>query len=174
MTVTISEPERLDSRTWRTSWSSDLEDPAFYVYRDGYLVAVTALGSMEFHIEGGESLVLEILDDADALPAAGFPGRLLLAWNSVDDADHYMIEEYVDSEWMERAQIADAGKPCFTWRTRFLEDCTEHQFRITPVGTNGNEGDPLTFIVLMVRHPDVPDVAYDYDDETAKVTISAA
>lgn len=62
----------------------------------------------------------------------------------------------------------------FLWRSGVLADSTTHQFRVTPVGVNGNAGATKTFSLLMVRTPDVPAVTYAYDPGTGAVTIAAA
>jgi len=172
MTVTLETAQRTGTRTWRLSWSSGLSDPTFYVYRDGELVGSTAQTSMDFLVDAGDSLVVEVLDDPDALPVAGYPARLLLAWGQVDNAEAYRVEEYIGSAWVLRAKVQDRGNQCFTWKSRPLEDCTSHQFRVVPVGDNANLGTALALTVLMVRHPDVPDVDYSYSALSATITIS--
>jgi len=174
MTVTIATPEQIDAQNWRVTWTSDVEDPTYYVRRDGELIATTSQTAMFFFVESGESLSLEVLDDADEVAAAGYPGRITLTWGDVAATDHYRVEEYVAAAWTLRTTVTDDGSKYFTWNSRYLEDCTTHQFRIIPVGTNGNQGTALTLTVLMVRHPDVPDVTYSYDSGDAKVTIAAA
>jgi hypothetical protein len=66
------------------------------------------------------------------------------------------------------------GRRYFTWLTRVLEDQAQHQFRVTPVGSNGNAGAAKNFAVLMTRIPDPPSVSYSYDAGTGAVTIAAA
>ena len=63
----------------------------------------------------------------------------------------------------------------FAWQSRFLEDSASHRFRVVPVGANGNDGTPREFLVLMVRVPDPPAVAYTYNGTPANtVTIASA
>jgi hypothetical protein len=172
MAVTINEPKQVDSRSWLVSWSSDEDNPTYYVYKDGRIVGTTKDTQMIFTVEPGEALVIEVLDDEDAEPQTAYPGRLMLRWYQSPATDYYLVQEYYGGSWVTRKKVADLGQGYFAWQTRFLEDSTVHQFRIVPVGTNGNEGTAKTFSVLMVRHPDVPDVDYSYSDTTNKVTIS--
>lgn len=174
MSVTISSAVRVDSRTWRLAWSSDLEDPVFYVWRDGRLVASTPDTSMLFTAAVGESLLVEVLDDSTASPLAAWPSRARLEWRGAAGAERYRVEEYVSGEWTARDYVRDRGEGWFSWESRVLEDSASHQFRVTPVGANGNDGAPRTFTLLMVRVPDVPDVDFAYDSDSRKVTVSAA
>lgn len=174
MTVTISQPQATGRNTFIVSWSSNLSDPTFYVYQDGKLISVTKQTQMSFSVQHGESLVVEVLDDASAKPVTAFPGRLTLNWYASADTDYYRIEEYVNSSWTLKASIDDSGQGYFTYRTRFLEDQTTHQFRIIPVGKNGNQGTAKNFSCLMVRHPNPPDVNFSYSNDDETVTISAA
>lgn len=174
MSVTITSAVQTGPESYRVTYTSSLSEPTYYLYQDGTLVAVTELTSWTFIVPMGESLNVEILDDPDELPQAAFPGRLTLAWEGSDSVEYYRIDEYVSETWTERARIYDTGVLYYSWQTRFLEDVTSHQFRIVPIGMNGNEGALKAFTVLMVRHPTPPSVSYAYDSETAKVTISEA
>jgi len=176
MSVTIDSVRRVDLRSWIIVWSSDLGGtPTFYVYQDGVLVNTTVDTEMVFMAELGECPLVEILDDADAVPMTAYPGRLTLAWYATaapTGTDHYKIEEYVDAAWVIRANVREISAGYYKWKTRFLEDSTSHQFKITPVGVNGNDGAATTLVCLMVRHPNPPAVDYVYDDGTGKVTVS--
>lgn len=174
MSVTLNTPQKLDDYSWLVSWSSDLEDPTFYIYQDGLLINTTEQTEQVFTVEKGESLVVEVLDDPDAVPITAFPGRLTICWYASADTDHYRIEEYIDSAWKLRAKIKDLGEGYFKWKTRFLEDSQTHEFRILPVGINGNQGTAKEFSCLMVRHPSEKDVGYLYSNDTHKVTVSTA
>jgi hypothetical protein len=120
----------------------------------------------------GESLMIEVLDTADA-PAQAFRGRRLIWWYPVAGAVQYRIDEYVGSTWVQRALVQTMGIGFFSWKTRFLEDSTAHQFRVVPIGSNRNDGTPLLISEFMVRHPDPPEQDFSYDDETFVVTVNA-
>ncbi len=171
--VTIQPPERIGNKTVLFRYSSDLGGtPTFYIYLDGIRIAETKLTQYEIAIGINENSIVEILDDSDTQPQPVYPGRVRLGWFFVEDAQYYLIEEYVGAAWVPRRKVPDAGG-YHAWMSRFLEDCQTHQFRITPVGIDGNEGTAKTFTILMVRHPDVPDVAYSYSNSTNKVTVAA-
>ena len=172
MTVTIETVQQIDARSVRVLWSSGLGDPTFYVWLDGVYAYKTALTQGVFTMAAGAAVIIDVFDAAAAEPAAAYPGRLLLGWWPSPDVDYYRIDEYYNSAWLERVRVQDHGEGFFTWRTRFLADVTSHQFRIVPVGIDGNEGGAINLTSLMVRHPDPPDVAYAYDSGTTKVTIS--
>ena len=155
-------------------WASDQPSPTFSVYRDGALVTTTRQTSLVVSVPVGEAPVYEVLDDAGAGPAPGYPNYALLAWYASAGAASYRVEEWVSAAWAGRATLEDDGRGYFTWRSRALEDAATHQFRVTPVGANGNDGTPKSFVVLMVRIPTPPSVDYAYDAGTGAVTISAA
>ena len=175
MTVSIVRQIPAGVGAFRVEWSSDLGGtPTFYIYQDGQLIRTTESTSMIFRAPSGESLMIEILDSATETPQTAFPGRLTLSWEASTAVNYYLVEEYVASVWTERARVPDTNAYYFSWRTRYLEDVTTHQFRVTPIGTNGNTGARRTFSCLMVRHPDAPSVAYSYASGTGMVTVSAA
>lgn len=172
MSVTIRTAKQIDDRSVRLTWSSDGEDPTYYIWIDGVFAYETSLTEGVFPIVPGAAAIIDVFDSSSDEPSVAYPGRFLIGWWPSDAVDYYRIDEYYDSAWLERARVIDNGEGFFTWRTRFLEDVTSHQFRIVPVGTDGNEGTATTFTSLMVRHPDPPDVSYSYDSGTTKITIS--
>ena len=172
MTVSINSTEKIDSSTWLVKWSSDLTTPTFRIYRDSVLIKTTTQTQETFQVVKGESLLIEIRDDLST-PSLAYPGQLTLSWLATPATEKYKIEELVSSVWTLRAEITHQGQGSFKWVSRFLEDVTTHQFRITPVGKNGNEGTPKNFSSLMVRHPDVPAKNFGYDGSVTKtVTIT--
>ena len=179
MTVTLdpSSPQYVGPLAWRLSWTSDLPGATFYVYRDGVLIATTTGGSIIVTVEAGETPLIEVYDDASTSPMESHPGRIMLAWcasSGSPEVNYYRVDEYIGAAWVERARLRDDGRGYFTWRSRQLEDCTSHQFRIVPVGDNANEGAADTRTILMVRHPDPPEVSYTWDSGTRTITVSAA
>ena len=200
MSVTINPPQQIGLRSWLISWSSDRDNAVFYIYQGGELIDTTTITQKIFSVDEGESLDIEIIDEkvdranlrwnddpnlrwnddpcwmwdgSYALFKIGtYPGRLTLHWYASTGTLYYRIEEYVGAEWKLRAKIKDLGEGYFSWKSRYLEDSEVHEFRILPVGINGNQGTPKTFSCLMVRSPDEKDAGYDYSEDTKKVTIS--
>lgn len=130
--------------SWRLKYSSDLEDPIFYIYLDGVIIAETPQTQYDIAINMNESSVIEVLDDPDTQPMQIFPGKVRLGWFFVEGTDYYRIDEYIGSEWVERYRMPE-NNGYLSWQSRFLEDNQTHIFRITPVGTNGNEGTAKQF-----------------------------
>ncbi|MCW8129630.1 MAG: hypothetical protein KIS92_04520 [Planctomycetota bacterium] len=181
--VTFGETIQLGENAYRVTWSSDLGSPppdGYRVYRNGVLAGAGTLEEMDFTLEPGESLVIEVLDEADQEPATAFPNRMTLGWKPVAATREYRVEEYVGGSWIARKAVPEDGSPYYRWESRPLEDDTTHQFRVIPVGTNGNDGSALSFSALMVRYPDPPiadaDLAgrFSYDPDAQEVTISDA
>jgi hypothetical protein len=180
MAVTHETPRYVGGGRWRLAWSSGLGSPppdGYRIYRDGALVARTDLEVWDFVLRAGEQLVVEVLDDDDLQPAVAFPGKLTFGWRRVAGAAEYRVEEYVAGLWVVRRNVPETGAEWLEFTSRYLEDDATHQFRVTPVGKNGNEGTPVSFAVLMVRHPDTPvdeqdlDAEFSYSAATKKVTV---
>jgi len=170
------EPEQLDGRTWRLSWSYTGSADTFYLWLNGELAATTALQWFDVSGDPGEPLVVEVFDDSTESPSPTYPSRMRLGWfasTGAPAASSYRIDQYIAAAWVKRAAIPEDGRGFYQWVTRSLDDDTSHQFRIVPVAANGNEGTPVSFTALMVRHPDEPDVAIAYSSSTRKLTISA-
>lgn len=189
MTLTMHNPVRLGDApasgsgggVYRFAWSSDQDEPTFWVYRAGKLIQKSKATSIELTLKAGESAVLFVSEGEPAQLPTQWPGVASLHWDAASGTDYYLVEEYVSSSWVERARVRDRSvlnggseRNRFSWTSRTLEDVTSHQFRVTAVGTNGNSSTATSLTVLMVRKPDVPDVTFSYSNDTDKVTISAA
>ena len=167
--VTMQPIIQVGAGSFLLRFSSDQGDPIFYIYLDGILIAETTATEYTIAIAAGNQAIVEVLDDADAEPTEVFPGNVRLGWFFVDGVDYYRIDEYIAGEWTQRARVTD-NQAYRSWQSRFLEDGGSHQFRVVAIGTDGNEATAREFTVLMVRHPDSPDVSYAYSAGT--VTIS--
>ena len=171
--VTIQSLKQVGINALLVEYSSDLPTPTFYIYIDGILVTQTNQTEYMLLVSSTDNIIIEILDTAAAVPTEVFPGRIRLGWFWSDNTDYYRIDEYIASVWTERVKIKD-NTGYMDWQSRFLEDEQSHQFRLVPIGTNGNEGVAKEVTILMIRHPDTPDVSYAYSDSTNKVTITAS
>jgi len=175
MAITSFTATPLGGGAWRLAWVSSVVGATFYLYRDGVLVLTTRLTSTVVAVGGSESPVYEVLDDAAERPAAAHPPYAVLAWYASPAAAEYRVEELLAGEWTERTVVPDDGSGYFTWRSGVLADGQTHQFRVTPIGDNGNTGTAKSWSLLMVRVPDVPLVTYTYNGAGAgTVTIAAA
>lgn len=175
MSVTTLTVTRVGDVGFRLDFASDQPEPTFYVYRDGRAVSEGTQPSYLAVVLPGESPVFEVLDDAEAAPQEGYPAYVTLSWYAGGaDVDRYLVQQFVSGVWTTKATVRDSGRPYFTWRSGTLADVTSHQFRVIPVGDNGNQGTATSFTVLMVRYPDPPDVAFSYDEGTGEVTVAAA
>lgn len=174
MAVTLQQPVRVGSNAWLISYSSDLPSPVvFRIFQDGSLVATTTLQEYTVSIGAGAAPVIEVLDDPTALPITVFPGRLLLHWRRVDAAQSYRIDRLVGPQFVRQGEVPQSQLVgYYQFLTVFVEDDTVHTFRVVPI-SNGNDGTPRVFPVLMVRHPDPPVVNYAYNPTDQKVTISS-
>jgi len=174
MTVTIDTPVQVGQSSWRLTYSSTESSPTYYIYQDGSLLATTTQASWVFWLPAGESLMVEIFDDADAVATNAYPSRVTLHWYAPASVDYYRIDKYADAAWSEVGRVFDTGAPYYSWKTAVLSDVTSYTYRIVSIGDNGNEGAYREFTFLMVKHPAEPDVTYTYASGTAKVTVAEA
>ena len=172
MTISAVSKQSEGPGAWRLSWSSDAQPVR--VYRDGTLVDTTRANTRLFQVPVGEYAGIELRDADDTETSHGKPRRIKMQWTAEPDADYYRIEEYVDAAWVLRWTCAETGQTQYTWRSFALNDSTNYSFRVVPVGKNHNYGTAATTTVLMVRHPDTPDIEHSYRSETRIVTISEA
>lgn len=174
--ITSVNATRLEPGLWLLEWTSDLESPVFYLWQDGVFLFSTGAASAQVPTQVPSSPVFSVLDDPDVAPVNVFPASVVLQWQRPVDLAvlEYLVEEFVAAAWVERARIkAEADLWQYSFRSRALEDVTTHQFRVTPLGVNGNAGTPREYSVFMVRNPDPPAVEYSYDPDTKEITVSA-
>lgn len=173
MTVSVDEPVQVGSNAWELSWSSDVSEPLYRVYRNGKLVMQTRRSSVRFAMPVGECHMIEILDDVTEVAKKFGRPFARLGWNATAGATHYIIEQYVGGEWTLVAIVQETGKQRWHTYISALADDTTHQFRVTAVSKVG-AGTPTAVSYKLVRAPDPPYVDTSYDSGTGNVTIAAA
>lgn len=174
MTITFRDPVNVGVNHWRFRWTSDVSNPTFRVAKNGKLITETSLRSITLQLLAGD--VLDVSDDGSD-PDGTPDGAVELAWAGVAGAEKYRLEQETSpgsGTWNNLAVIRDDGRSQYKYKTAPLVDDTATSFRVTPVGTNGNDGTPAAINVTVPRHPSTPDVDYSYSDVTKKVTIAAA
>lgn len=171
MTVSVESIQQIGVGSWRVLWSSTIQDPTFYIWRDGQLMDVTTAEEYIFQVPAGEQLNLEVYDDESQKPVSAFPGKVVIGWYSVANTSRYIVQEYVGGEWLTRKTVNHTSAGYYSWESRFLEDSTSHQFRVVPQGVNGNAGAALTFEVFIVRFPDIPPQIFSYSEVDNTVTV---
>lgn len=153
--------------------SSTMALPAYRVFRDGVFVGRTHSNVIVVPLPIGGSVEVEIRDDA--LPAGtSAESFVVLQWDAIAGTDYYRVERFDDPDWILLDEVYDDGSPEYQWQSPQLGIETSVQFRITPVGTNGNVGTPVTPTVTIAAPPAPPDVTYTFSGATKKVTIAAA
>lgn len=172
MTVTINSINRISSEAVQIKYSSDLSNPVFFIYIDGELYDTTEAASAIIRINPGESPVISIIDSLipGEIPAY-YPKYAALTWWYLNGAVEYRIEEYIGSAWVVRDTIPENGKGYYLWKSRVLEDCVSHSFRVIPVDEKGNDGTAQEFEILMVRIPDEPQCEFSYSAVTGELTL---
>ena len=157
--VPIEEQQEVSPGNWRLFWLS-AEDGTFYVWRNGTLLTTTSSKWITVQLEPGESVYVEVYDSPTDVPTGKYSRRLVLEWAGHEDAAWYTIEQYIDGEWTTVGSMYRTDY--HRYPTNVLPDCAESRFRITPVGTNGANGQPQYFSAFVVGYPDqvVTDVTY--------------
>lgn len=180
MTVTYEIPVRVDTNAFEIGFSSGVTKPVpFRVFLDRSLIkswdSADGTGTVLINVGAGSSPFLEVLDKACSVPELAFPGNILIHWLAVTGAVSYRVEELVSGVWTLRNSLIDNGEPAFSWKSKWLTDITIHKFQISAIDAANNEGLAASYSILMVRHPDVPNVTYTYNGSgTPTVTIAAA
>jgi len=171
MAVTGLTVRRMGVTGWRLGWDSGAG--TVYVWQDGVLVGTTSARHWDVTVPGGWYPVFVVTDDATELPQ-GYPGQVVVQWYRVVGAGHYLVHELVSGSWVRRARVRERGQGYYRWTSGWLEDGASHRFRVTAYGEDGNAGTAAGLAVLMVRHPDPPDVGLSYSSVTGKVTVAAS
>jgi len=175
MAVTMLAPRRLDFYTYQFRWSSDLATPTFYVYAHGRYLGPTTAQRMIFRCEPGQSLRVEVYDAFGDAPSFLHPDTIRLFWYAVASADHYLVEQYIDTSWESLAKVPHSDREnAYTWDSAQLADNTTHQFRVSAIDAAGNASTAVERSMLMVRHPDPPVAALSYNPATREPTITLA
>ena len=159
----------------RISWTSTNPDARFFVFVDGIQrLSNSLITFIDISVQVGQNVFVQVFDSENDIARAGFPNRFTLGWFRVPATAQYRVEEFVSAVWIVRARINDLGEGFFQFISGPLADDTVHQFRVIPVGTNGNDGTALTFSTRMIRIPDPPSVVHTYNGSgTPTFTVTA-
>lgn len=174
MTVTMEKPVLTDpvgGNSWRLRWSSSESDPLYRIYKDGRQIAETGRGSIVITGGTGEMATIEVRDDA-LPPSYAVRPRVDIVWDAVADTKEYRVEKFVGAAWTLVGVEKDRGTASYRFKSPVLSD-TIHQFRVVPVGTDGNKGTPVAINFPLARHPDEPDTNQTYSSGTGLVTVAA-
>ena len=159
--------------TYRLSWTSDQtinNANPYRVYVDGILASKQVGSTFDIRIPSSQNPVIEVLDISSAVPSIAYPGYLELGWQLDTDALQYQISQMNnDGLWVQQAiQNQDLTTAWQTYTTPVLSDQVTAQWKVTPIDSAGNYGVPVSFMVLMVRYPDVPQPLWTYNGSVSK------
>ncbi|KPK72132.1 MAG: hypothetical protein AMJ84_04860 [Acidithiobacillales bacterium SM23_46] len=164
---------RLGGRSFEFFFTSTLDNPLYRIFVDGVRVAVQRSGRFLHTVPPDAHSDVQVLDEAGVTPdsAQSFPR---LSWPPVANTGSYRVEQYIDGEWRTRQRILDDGRDGYKWQSPMIIAGAEQQYRVTPVGADGNDGTPVTPAVTIAALPAPPVVDMTYDNETHKVTLTEA
>ena len=157
-------------------------------FEDGVSVGRSADPAHTRAVELNDAVEVECIatryDDFDAHRNApqSYPAWRRIEWQPsvTGDVDHYRIDhatgESTPASWTEVGRLRHDAREIYSFRSAALADLTFHWFRVTPVGTDGNDGTAKVFTPESqhVRRPDAPDFDTSFDDGTQRITISEA
>lgn len=172
MAVTVRPPVYTAPGAVMIAWASDLDEPTFYVYRNGRFVGSTPNGSGAFNLRSDEPMVLDVFDDPAERPEYAASPIAELRFAAVADGERYPIERLVDGEW-ELEQLRSTGGAEHRHRTGPISE-DGATFRVTAILPGQGSSSATEVTANIVRHPDGPDVDLSYDNGTNVVTVSAA
>lgn len=156
---------------YRAEWESTIIDATFYIFVNGEEYGETTSNLFDFPVGEGETVTIDVFDVIGQTPEHAFPSNMTLAWLQIDGFQGYRIEKFVNAAWVVLETLAQEDYRYRTFVSETLEDETVHDFRIVPIGGDGNDGTPLPVSGLMVRRPDNPEFTAVYDDPTRTITI---
>lgn len=178
MSVTYSSVDVIDPMSVRIKGTTDATLPAtIRIYIMGLLsstlTSTDGYWQFDLQVSDGQQQYVQVIDDAVSREDYAYPGQMTLAWQGKAGAASYRIDEFVGSDWVAQFTVQDRGEGAFTYLTHWLNDATTYQFRVMPIGADGNDGTALEFEFDFVRHPDVPNVTYPVD-AGGNLTVTAA
>lgn len=148
---------------------SNATDAVYYWYREGVLVGQTRWGELVVSVESGAGVVFEVLDDVNAVPAAGVPEGVLLTWDHRTGAVGYEVRDATDPEDVVVLGRVQASGQRLVWQSGALAAGTR-ELQIVPVFERGQEGPARVVSLVVVRRPGAPAVSgVSYDGETGEL-----
>ena len=161
---------QLGPRDWLLRYSSDLPDPIFRIYRNGKKIATTIHGQHHVVVDSFDRADFEILD-TDEAAAYNVPYRGTIWWYGNPVVAYYLIEQWIDPDWVQQAEVFETGEPIYRWQTGVLPNNEESQFRIRAFDHAGNESAALYLSKFVVRRPETTKWSWSYDSGTGQVTV---
>ncbi len=162
------------------TWGSTLGTPTYYIYKNGVLDLITTEEQIQYDLQDGENIIVDVFDSISDTPGDAFPNFATLQWNPSADgeAKTYQVQQFIDSVWTVVSTLPDTGRPIYRYQTSILTDDVTHQFRIIPVDTNSaNQGSVRNITFRMRRYPPAPDANTDdyvYVPVTGNLTVDEA
>lgn len=117
---------------------------------------------------------VEVQDSTESDPQNSlYPPRFTLVWRQQNDAEYYVIQQYVGAVWTTIGSMAETDAGYYVFETLALADATTHTFQIVPYDAQDIAGSVLPYTVLMTRNPDPPSVTISWTVGTHSVTATA-
>lgn len=173
MAVTIDNVHEGPSpRSVIIAYSSDLDNPTFYVWQDGELIYGTPRESLVLTLQEDQTNLVSIFDSPDDRPLPTQKSDGLVRFSADDTSEAYRV--YIkDGVTLTLQQEIRAGtvKQSHSYRTGRIDDDDGVTFQVTSI-KDSLESVPAVLPVSVIRIPDAPLVSAAFDDTTKKLTYS--
>lgn len=173
MAVTIDNVHEGPSpRSVIITYSSDLDNPTFYVWQDGELIYDTSRTSLVLTLQEDQTNVISIFDSADdrPLPTEKSDGLIRFASDESSEAYRVYIKDGITLTLQQEIR-KDTINKTHSYRTGRIDDDDGVTFQITSL-QDSLESVPAILPVSVIRIPDAPLVSAAFDDGTNKLTYS--
>lgn len=152
MTINATVARRTDGG-WDFTWSGGT--PPYAIWLDGELQETTTLPAWSSTLANYEDVPpdVEILSAGDDSQNEELPPYQLLQWRGNQNADVYLVSQFIDSAWVVVQTINEVGLGYYQWPSPPQPDGVLVQYRIQASDNQGNTGSPLSFSVEVCRNP---------------------
>lgn len=149
---------RLDPGSWRFTWP--VGTPPYGVWYASRLLATVATETYDYDKGDHEDTPpgLEIVNAGDVAKNSLHMAYMLLQWRGNQNADFYIVEQYISGVWTVVATVPEDARGYYRWRSPALDDVTTYQFRVSATDVVGNMGTAITFTTEVCRVPAPPRV----------------
>lgn len=121
---------------------------------------------------------LEIMEATEVAPSENNQPFLSMQWygEGVGVVDHYLVYEFVASQWIQRAYINEVGSFIYTCTTPVLADEVAFTYKVVAVGIVQQQSTELDFTINVIRPPDSPEgtVVIGWNSGTTSVVVSGS
>lgn len=143
----------------------------YRVLLDGKEIDTTETESYEFLRSGydDEAPPLEFVSAEATGDGERYPPYVRLQWRGLQNADAYLVEQYVSSAWATRVTLRENGSGYYSWSSLAQTDGDATQWRVSALSPKQSAGTPISFTFTIVRNPAPPSSSFSISGGTLTV-----